>query len=63
MTSEKKNETYPQHFICPSYQFNYHANWKIAKRIGKKDSTYCSIFSKLTKKGPEFEGKSIACYL
>lgn len=36
MTNENKNEIYPQNFICPSYEFNYHVNWKIEKRLGKK---------------------------
>lgn len=49
MKNEKKNGTYPQNFICPSYQFNYHVNWKIEKRVGKK-TQHTATFIKLAKR-------------
>lgn len=59
MTNENKNKTYPHNFICPGYQFNYHVNWKIEKRVGKK-TQHTALLSLNWQKGPEFERKSIA---
>lgn len=56
MKNENKNRTYIQNFICPSYQFNYHVNWKIEKRVGKK-TQHIALLLLNWKKGPEFEGK------